>query len=128
MKKKPSTLRPMGDSPSVEELDRIIARQFDHLRAYRSRQDDVVRWIGTIQKFLELGSYAAAAEAMKDLLASDLKQAKDRQDNQAFALNMAIKTLERYTSHRDVVDVLSQLEILVPEAFDKTPAATGAAS
>ncbi len=87
------------------------------LRSYKMRQDDIVRGLGAIQNMI--GSAVPASVLIADLMSRDLKQAKDRCDNFTFALSMAIKTLERYTSHRDVVDVLSQLEILVPDAFEK---------
>ncbi len=119
---------------TADSMARIIDRQMDFLRAYKTRQDDVVRGLGRVQKFLELGSYEAAKEAMAELMARDLKQAKDRQDNHAFALSIAVKALESVhdglRSERDCVDALSQIEILVPEAFvkDAAPPAEKAAA
>jgi len=108
---------------SAEYLTGAVERQMDHMRAYRSRQDDIVRSLGAVQKLLELGSFEAAKAAMVELLSRDLKQAKDRQDNHRFALGIAIKALENADRYDDDAnkrydDALSQIEILVPEAFD----------
>lgn len=99
----------------------------DFLKAYKTRQDDIVRAIGEVQKLLELGSTNGARNRIAELLARELKQAKDRQDNHTFALNIAIKALEHadMCDDRDekvCADALSQIELLVPEAFEKTPA------
>ena len=128
---------PVAESESTSEaLRRVVERQMDHLRAYKTRQDDIVRELGKIQAILnrdgndlaQMQYQEDAKDAIASLLSRDLAQAKDRQDNHRFALDMAIKTLERHDKNRDVADTLSQMELLVPEAFEKAPAAIGAAS
>lgn len=137
MKAKKKSLAPSSEVlPSSEALAKVVERQMEMLRAYRSRQDDIVRGLGGIQKLLGLGAHEAAVTAIADLLARDLKQAKDRQDNHAFALDIAIKAIEQSrfsadttTLHLAMTDALSQIELLVPEAFPKsgvTVAASGA--
>jgi hypothetical protein len=126
-KKKATPARSTSVLPSANDLARVVERQMEMVRSHKTRQDDIVRGLGTIQKLIGLGSFEAAVTAMADLMARDLKQAKDRQDNHAFALDIAIKALERRTKERDAVDALSQIEVLVPEAFEKT-GVTAAAS
>lgn len=113
-------------APTVEYLRGIVDRQMDHMRAYKTRQDDIVRGLGRVQTAIVAGSLEAAREAIAELMARDLAQAKDRQDNHSFALDIAIKTLERHDRSRDVADALSQIQLLVPQAFEKPTA--GAAS
>lgn len=128
-KKKPETVA----KTSTEYLQNVVDRQMDFLKSYKIRQDDVVRGLGRVKAALGAGSLEAAKAALEELLSRDLKQAKDRQDNHAFALDIAIKGLEEAKNHLDggyalaANDALSQMEILVPEAFEKAPPA-GAAS
>lgn len=115
---------------SAEYLQSVVERQMDMLKAYKTRQDDIVRELGEVQKALAGGSVPDAIAAIATLLGRNLKQAKDRQDNHAFALDIAIKALEKlnFLDGKDgVVDALSQIELLVPEAFEKR-APVGAAS
>lgn len=119
-------------TPTAEYLQGVVARQMDMLSAYKSRQDDIVRALGSLQKLIRLGALEAVETAIADLLARDLKQAKDRKDNEAFALNIAVKALEHAHACDDrddgiAQDALSQIELLVPDAF--TPhVAAGVAS
>lgn len=106
--------------PSSESLAKALETAMDHLRAYKTRQDDIVRGLGRVQAAIGADSLEAAKAAIEELLARDLKQAKDRVDNGAFALDIAIKALSNQdTTVKDATDALSQMELLVPEAFEK---------
>lgn len=127
---------PASNLPA-DRLAKALETAMDHLRAYKSRQDDVVRGLGRVQAALGAGSLEAAKAAIEELLSRDLKQAKDRQDNHAFALDIAIKFIEKERNFAEgkamnaFTDALSQIEVLVPEAFKKgeaEPALAAAAS
>lgn len=132
----------VDDMPTTTELARVVERQLDMLRSYKIRQDDIVRSLGAISKLIGLGAFEAAETAMKELMASDLAQAKERCDNHAFALDIAIKALENGMDEGHevgcecvrcgdgginvrIADAISKMRSLVPDAFKSEHKTTG---
>ena len=126
---------PAPETPR-DELVQKLSDAFDtahaKCKALISRQDDIVRGLGGIQKLLKLGAGDAALTAINELLTHDLQQSKDRTYNQDAALRIAIRimqenlpdhgTCERFKcNHADaraVTNGLEQIKMLAPEAFD----------
>ncbi len=125
-------LQKAADENSIDYWRGVVARQMDMLRSYKMRQDDVYRGLGQIQKLVKMGAGDAAVTLLEELPARELKFAKERVDNYSFAMDIAIKLLndaagycEPMKNGSPFTDGLSQMEILVPEAFEKKPAPAG---
>lgn len=103
----------LDDADPAYLLD-VVNRQMDMVRAYKARQDDVVVSLAAIQMALANGLQATAKNLIAEILARDLKQAKDRFDNRQAALVIAVRAME---GRLDLVDTLSQMELLDPESF-----------
>jgi flagellar biosynthesis regulator FlaF len=110
-----------------DALDRSMAQT----KAHKDRMEDIVRSLQAIQALLKIGAGDAALAAMTDLMGRDLKQSKERVQNQDFALTIAINALQladRYNdeSNERVDAALAQIKTLAPESFqpDKTPVAS----
>ncbi len=103
-----------------EKLIAMLERSADHLKAYRDRQDQIVMALGGIQSNLEGNSIPG--EMIRALLASDLRQSKERVYNQAMALHVAVDTLAHLGGSTKQIDkineVLASIRQLAPEAFN----------
>lgn len=112
-----------------DELVSNLSAAFDtahaKAKALIARQDDIVRALGKIQRFLKQGFPEAAATTLDDLLATDLKQSRERVCNQDAALRIAIDALGLTPGNAQedgAADALRQIKALVPDAFEAPPA------
>lgn len=92
------------------DLQAVVDRQMDMLRSYKQRQDAIVLDLSNIRREITQGSMVDGLNILDNLLATDLKQSKDRVDNLLLALKIAVDALEK---NKDV-DVLSQIELIAP--------------
>jgi hypothetical protein len=116
----------------VDHLQNTIDTQLDYIRSYKTRQDAIVLGLGAVRRELVAGYGPAALDELDDILATTLKQSKDRVDNLMLALKIAVDTLEiiQRSDPVSIADTLSQVEFLVPQEFKhfKTPAPAGSVS
>lgn len=141
----------------IEYLKGTIDRQMSMVRAYQARQDDIVRSLGAIQRLIGLGALEAVETSIKELMATDLKQARERVYNQDAALRIAIealkesrdrklKPIEDGSGPKDATPIesglfwyfgktnmesrnaIEKIKALAPEAFEDTPINPGKSS
>ncbi len=102
-----------------DKMSRNLDTALDHVRAYRQRQDAIVLGLGDVRRELVAGYAPAALDELDDVLATTLKQAKDRVDNLLMALKVAVEALEKVDAGEQtasaVSDALSSIEIIAPK-------------
>lgn len=107
-----------ADAPEIDRLTALIDRQMQMIAAYKARQDDIVLALGKVLKSEDIGVHAK--EAIDDLLARDLKQAKARVYDRTFALDIAVRAMLKVQAGPSAGAFqaeLDQIRKLAPEAF-----------
>lgn len=94
----------------------VIDRLGDYVKSYKSRQDQICIDLRMIQTALNEGHVELAQVVMADLLATNLKQARERVDNHTQALSIAVDVLREVHTEKSMT-ALSNIRALSPEAF-----------
>lgn len=109
------------ETGTVEKISRDLDTAMDHLRAYRTRQDAIVLVLGEVQRAIHDGYLPTAKDKIDELLATTLKQSKERVGNLMLALKVAVDefkiTKQHHIDQKNSQDSLSKIKLLAPEEF-----------